>query len=103
GDTLCTQCHTQPKYVGATLKQHTFHDADSAGSRCISCHMSDVNWRLLNRRSDHTFQAPVPEKQNQFGIPHACTTCHDERTPEWASKQMTSWWQDGDRRAKSAS
>ena len=48
---------------------HTFHAADSAGSRCISCHMSDVNWRLLIRRRDHTFQPPVPENTAQFGMP----------------------------------
>ncbi|MEO7158480.1 MAG: cytochrome c3 family protein, partial [Vicinamibacterales bacterium] len=116
GDTLCTQCHTTPKaasrepgavsrasFTGQGLESHTFHKADSAGSRCISCHMSDVNWRLLNRRRDHTFQAPVPENTANFGIPNACTTCHDERTPEWASKQMNTWWGDGDRRARSAS
>ena len=65
--------------------------------------MSDVNWRLLIRRRDHTFQPPVPENTAQFGIPNACTTCHDDRSPEWAAKQMNEWWGDGDRRAKAAS
>ena len=51
------------------LQAHTFHKPDSAGSRCISCHMSDVNWRLLIRRRDHTFQPPVPENTAQFGVP----------------------------------
>ncbi|HEX8026902.1 MAG TPA: multiheme c-type cytochrome [Vicinamibacterales bacterium] len=101
GDTLCTQCHTTAKYTGSGLQSHTFHAPDSEGSRCISCHMSDVNWRLLNRRRDHTFQAPVPENTARFGIPNACTTCHDDRTPEWASKQMNTWWRDSDRRGKS--
>jgi len=64
--------------------------------------MSDVNWRLLIRRRDHTFQPPVPENTAQFGIPNACTTCHDDRSPEWAAKQMTEWWGDGERRAKAA-
>jgi predicted CXXCH cytochrome family protein len=109
GDALCTQCHTQPKasspqalkpsFTGPGLEAHTFHRADSAGSRCISCHMSDVNWRLLIRRRDHTFQPPVPENTAQFGIPNACTTCHDNRSPEWAAKQMDDWWGDRDRRA----
>ena len=103
GDALCTQCHTKPAYAGAALKEHTYHPPDSAGSRCISCHMSDVNWRLLIRRRDHTFQPPVPENTAQFGIPNACTTCHDNRSPEWAAKQMNEWWGDGDRRAKAAS
>src|SRR5262249_34033873 len=42
-DGLCVQCHTGPRAVGA---DHTHHAAESQGSRCINCHMSDVNWRL---------------------------------------------------------
>jgi predicted CXXCH cytochrome family protein len=115
GDALCTQCHSTPKtaspkpqapspsFSGPGLEAHTFHKPDSAGSRCISCHMSDVNWRLLIRRRDHTFEPPVPENTVQFGTPNACTTCHDDRTPEWAAKQMNQWWGDGDRRAKAVS
>jgi len=117
GDALCTQCHSEPgagsrepgagnlkpSFSGPGLEAHTFHKADSAGSRCIGCHMSDVNWRLLIRRRDHTFQPPVPENTAQFGIPNACTTCHDNRSPEWAAKQMNDWWGDGDRRARAAS
>jgi tetratricopeptide (TPR) repeat protein len=64
--------------------------------------MSDVNWRLLIRRRDHTFQPPVPETTVAFGVPNACTTCHDDRTPEWAARQMDQWWGDGERRAASA-
>ena len=48
--------------------------------------MSDVNWRLLIRRRDHTFQPPVPEMTAAFGVPNACTTCHDDRSPEWAAR-----------------
>lgn len=65
--------------------------------------MSDVNWRLLMRRRDHTFQAPVPETTAAFGVPNACTTCHDEKSPEWAARQMDAWWGDGARRASSVS
>jgi predicted CXXCH cytochrome family protein len=112
GDLLCTQCHTTPRtptpksqapspsFSGPGLQAHTFHAPESAGSRCINCHMSDVNWRLLNRRRDHTLQAPVPENTTRFGIPNACTTCHDDKSPEWAAKQMNEWWHDDARRAK---
>lgn len=131
GDVLCTQCHQGPADAGAAgdaqsplaritsrapealertqpwsdaeLSRHSFHKADSEGSRCINCHMSDVNWRLLMRRRDHTFQSPVPETTAAFGVPNACTTCHDEKTPEWAAAQMDAWWGDGARRKKSAS
>lgn len=121
GDELCTQCHSSPKpsafakatadkqapgpvpasFIGAGLQQHTFHAPQSEGSRCINCHMSDVNWRLLVRKRDHTFQAPVPENTARFGIPNACTTCHDDRSPEWAARQMDEWWGDAERRGQS--
>jgi predicted CXXCH cytochrome family protein len=122
GDVLCTQCHTTPKtsslkpstfakatadkqapspsFTGPGLEAHTFHAPESDGSRCVNCHMSDVNWRLLNRRRDHTLQPPVPENTARFGIPNACTTCHDDKSPEWAAKQMSEWWHDDERRAK---
>jgi predicted CXXCH cytochrome family protein len=123
GDSLCTQCHSEPKsrptgqqanrltgsqdlkpsFSGSGLQAHTFHAPESAGSRCINCHMSDVNWRLLIRRRDHTFGAPVPENTARFGIPNACTTCHDNRSPEWAAKQMDEWWGDRGRRAQATS
>ena len=93
GDTLCTQCHGD-----ISAARHSFHAESSAGSRCINCHMSDVNWRLLIRRRDHTFQAPVPEVTSAFGVPNACTTCHDDQSPEWAAKQMDQWWGNGERR-----
>ncbi len=59
-----------------------------------------VLWRQLIRKRDHTFQPPVPENTVRFGIPNACTTCHDDRSPEWATRQMNEWWGDADRRGK---
>jgi predicted CXXCH cytochrome family protein len=101
GDTLCMQCHgTRQPSPGRQFaaESHTFHKMDSPGSRCINCHMSDVNWRLLIRRRDHTYKPPVPELTAAYGIPNACTTCHDNRSPEWAARQMDAWWGDGARR-----
>lgn len=82
----------------ADIEAHTHHPAASEGSRCIGCHMSDVNWRMLVRRRDHTFRPPVPEVTASQGIPNACTTCHDAQTPEWAAATMDQWWGDADRR-----
>jgi predicted CXXCH cytochrome family protein len=120
GDELCTQCHTpiavpcrgepclaQSAFIrtastepvsDTAIERHTLHKAGSEGSRCITCHMSDVNWRLLIRRRDHTFQAPVPEMTARFGVPNACNTCHDDRSPEWAAGKMDQWWDNRERR-----
>ena len=96
-DRLCTQCH---EAIQAQGEQHTHHPAASKGSRCIECHMSDVNWRLMIRRRDHTFAPPVPEITAKYGVPNGCTTCHDGRTPEWAAATMERWYGDGERRAR---
>lgn len=88
---LCTQCH-EALVEPAALREHTRHAPDSPGSRCVECHMSDVNWRLLNRRRDHTFSPPVPELTAAYGTPNPCTTCHDDRTPEWAVRKMDEWY-----------
>src|SRR5262249_40855800 len=79
---------------------HTHHAPDSQGSRCINCHMSDVNWRLITRRLDHTFQPPVPELTARYGVPNACTTCHEDKPPEWAAATMDGW--DGNAAARRA-
>jgi predicted CXXCH cytochrome family protein len=88
-DRLCVQCHAD---YDMSADRHTHHALESQGSRCINCHMSDVNWRLLTRRLDHTFQPPVPEMTARFGAPNACTTCHDDRSPEWAAAKMDAWY-----------
>ncbi len=98
---LCTQCHTgltEPAALGA----HTHHPPESTGSHCVECHMSDVNWRLMNRRRDHTFSPPVPEITGRYGTPNPCTTCHDTRTPEWAARTMNQWYGEHDRSRRQA-
>jgi hypothetical protein len=118
-DLLCTQCHTvgpaEPERSAAgagpagsaegvsparipDLAAHTHHAPDSQASRCVECHMSDVNWRLITRRRDHTFQPPVPEMTSRYGVPNACTTCHEDKTPEWAASRMDTWYGNGGRR-----
>jgi hypothetical protein len=112
-DQLCVQCHktmTEAPRAGAAavamnlttdagIEAHTHHPAASQGSRCITCHMADVNWRLFTRRLDHTFQPPVPEMTANFGEPNTCTACHDDKTPEWAEAALDRWYGHGTRRA----
>jgi hypothetical protein len=123
-DMLCTQCHDSPSLsrerAGSSIGEtrvsrgqgsastgkdgsgdwsaHTHHAAESQGSRCIGCHMSNVNWRLITRRLDHTFQPPVPEMTARYGVPDVCTTCHEERSPEWAASKLDEWYGDRERR-----
>lgn len=95
-DLLCTQCHQQ--HIGPKLQAHTRHAVNSPGSRCVGCHMSNVNWRMQLRRLDHSFAPPVPEMTARYGVPDACTTCHDDKPPEWAARTMDVWYGDRERR-----
>jgi predicted CXXCH cytochrome family protein len=101
-DALCTQCHkpvdSRQSTADSEWTAHTHHTPESQGSRCIECHMSDVNWRLITRRRDHTFQPPVPELTARYGVPNACTTCHEDKSPEWAASTMDRWYRNADRR-----
>jgi hypothetical protein len=42
---------------------------------------------------------PVPENTVAFGIPNACTECHQTRPAAWAVETLANWWPEG-RRAR---
>jgi hypothetical protein len=44
----------------------------------------------INVRS-HTFAFITPEMTDQFKIPNSCTSCHSERTTEWAREMLRGW------------
>ncbi|MDY0062838.1 MAG: ammonia-forming cytochrome c nitrite reductase subunit c552 [Myxococcota bacterium] len=84
----CTGCHFK---FTADLTAHTFHAPESAGSRCTSCHMPTflVSGMML---ADHTIGVPLPELSRRFGVPNACTLCHDHDSPEWSERWVNTWW-----------
>jgi len=83
----CMPCH-ENKVKNPTA--HTHHKNDSKGSLCISCHMPMTEFsRML--RSDHSMRPPMPSATIEFGSPNACNICHENKTPEWADKQVRKW------------
>jgi hypothetical protein len=82
GDAACFQCHAQPTY--ATAKHH-FHAPDSAGSRCVACHMPATTYMQVDPRHDHSFRIPRPLQAAAVGAPDACTNCHADRDATWAA------------------
>jgi HEAT repeat protein len=34
----------------------------------------------------------------RYGVPNACTTCHEDKAPEWAAAIMDRWYRNGERR-----
>jgi len=84
----CARCH--PGY-GADPSPHTFHAADSEGSRCIGCHMPLADQMGMKLR-DHTISVPLPELTSRFGVPNACTDCHRHDSAEWATGHVQAWY-----------
>ena len=84
----CARCH--PKYC-ADPSAHSFHAADSEGSRCVECHMPLADQMGMKLR-DHTISVPLPELTSRFGVPNACTDCHRNDSAEWATGHVAAWY-----------
>ena len=92
---LCLTCHGPTSPNGphtATLEAHTHHRPESAGSQCVACHMPQNAQEMadLNVRN-HTFNFTTPTLTDQFKIPNPCTSCHTDRSTQWARETLKSW------------
>ncbi len=83
----CMPCH-QDKVSEPTA--HTHHKADSAGNKCIACHMPTTEFAGM-RRSDHSMLPPVPTATLAYKSPNACNICHKDKTAQWADEWVRKW------------
>jgi tetratricopeptide (TPR) repeat protein len=83
----CLPCH-QARVENAPA--HTRHQADSAGNRCIACHMPMTDFARMTR-SDHSMRPPMPAATLAFRSPNACNLCHTDQDPAWADQQVRQW------------
>ncbi len=86
GDGVCIQCHDE---FGQAVAEHTGHASESAGSRCLACHMPRIVYGLLDVRRSHRIESPDPQRDIEAGRPHACTLCHLDRDGAWVATEMT--------------
>jgi len=92
---MCLQCHGPSSPNGPhapTIETHTQHKAGSAGNECVNCHMPKIETQLadVNVRA-HTFKFIPPSSTVQDKVPNACNTCHNDKTPAWASEALRKW------------
>jgi tetratricopeptide (TPR) repeat protein len=83
----CLPCH---KERVENVTAHTHHDEDSAGSRCVSCHMPTTTFARMTR-SDHSMRPPMPAATLKFKSPNACNLCHDDEDAAWADEYVRKW------------
>ncbi len=82
----CLPCH-KDKVENASA--HTHHIKDSAGNRCVSCHMPMTEFARM-RRSDHSMRPPTPATTLKYNSPNACDLCHTNGAA-WADKLVREW------------
>ena len=94
GNALCLRCHdaSNPAGLKGTVPEHTHHAANSAGSQCIACHMPAIQQTIKDGYvAAHTFRFITPQQTEQSGIPNPCTSCHTDKSTQWASQQLKTW------------
>ncbi len=103
GDAVCTQCHSpagRPAFpslptANYNAASHHHHAPGSDAARCVSCHMPAKTYMQVDPRRDHSFRVPRPDLSVKLGTPNACTSCHQDKTPQWAAAQVRAWFPNG--------
>lgn len=106
GNAVCTQCHSPAGNAGfPTLRkaefdnpEHHHHKPGSDAAQCVTCHMPERSYMVIDPRRDHFFRRPDPLQSKAAGAPDVCTSCHAEKTAEWAAQQIATWTPAGDRK-----
>lgn len=94
-NSTCLSCHSSPGQRGAIVIDplaHGHHKPDSAGSRCIECHMTQTTYMERDPRRDHGFHIPDPLLTKELGIPNACNKCHTDQSVDWAMEWTDRWY-----------
>lgn len=95
-DWTCTQCHGE---IARDLTAHTHHAPESAGSRCVNCHMPELVIEGGHGRvRDHTISIPSIENTRKLGLPNACRSCHLTEIPGWEYEPFAKWYPEADAR-----
>lgn len=85
----CLDCH-QP--IAADVEAHTHHPADTPGSNCLSCHMPEMVYGVMDIHRSHHIESPDPAADAANGRPNACTLCHADRSLAWAETETARLW-----------
>jgi predicted CXXCH cytochrome family protein len=94
-DKICLNCHGPLSPNGprtATLEEHTHHKDGSPGSRCVACHMPQIETTISDVKVHaHTFRVITPAMSDKYSIPNPCTGCHTDKSTAWAIDAMRHW------------
>ena len=89
GNALCTRCHNAAEF---DVPKHHQHIAEGKGAQCVTCHMPTQDYMVIHARPDHSMRVPRPDLSTLLGSPNACTQCHTDKKPQWATSAMDTWY-----------
>ena len=89
GNGVCSQCHLPARF---DVPAHHHHAVGTEGARCVSCHMPQRTYMVVDPRRDHSFRVPRPDISVLIGTPNACTDCHKNRAASWAAAAVKTWY-----------
>ena len=89
GNAVCTQCHASAEF---DTPAHHHHADGSPATECVSCHMRENTYMVIDRRRDHGFHVPRPDLTMKLGTPNACADCHADRGAAWADAAIVRWY-----------
>ncbi len=93
-DGQCISCHPSK---AENREGHSYHQTDSPGNVCTSCHMPFLQHPLLGHdvrfaRSDHVIPIPRPAFDDSLGIENACAQCDRDRDLAWQQQKYDEWY-----------
>jgi predicted CXXCH cytochrome family protein len=89
GEGICLQCHAADKYANVA---HRHHAGIDRAPTCISCHMPERNYMVVDKRHDHSFRVPRPDLSATLATPNACNDCHRDKDTQWAAAAVEAWF-----------
>jgi len=87
GEAVCVDCH-----AGFDTTAHTHHPDESAGARCMNCHMPRTTLGLLTVMRSHRVDSPSAASAARTGRPDACSLCHLDQPLSWTSQHLSDWY-----------
>lgn len=91
-DQSCIRCHEQFTDPDAT-QAHTHHEPNTAGSRCMNCHMPRMNEGLQDVVRTHMIFSPTNRAMIERNHPNACNMCHTEQPIDWTLAHLKDWYE----------
>lgn len=83
----CVGCHQD----ATALPAHAAHAKASPTTNCVDCHMPKMVYGVMEIHRSHRIRAPDPLAAAGNQQPDACTTCHGNRSAQWAADAVSNW------------